>query len=425
MKKLPALALLVVGLFSYSSFAQTNCDESSEQYRVFFVNGIRTSLSSAVNDRYELLAAIGGSHNAQAITYDLAYNHTRGTIVDLLQSIDQRIAQEGLRFDRRIMSWLNELGVVPDWLTEINQRLYSAIHIIQASELRDHVAKYREAILQGQKVLLVAHSQGNLYANASFDLLASSQPAIPMQSFGIFGVAAPTSYIAGGGGYLTNHRDIIQHVPGALGQNWTLRHNNAMSVAVADDVGSFDAHSFSDTYLAPWFNVRSQLQVRIRSALTKLVDPPEIVGSGPITVTMTWNTDMSDVDLHVFEPNNMHIYYASPFGTSGYLDVDDTSGYGPEHYYTDCNQLQLGEYIVGVNYFSDHQDAEGSPTRPAVAEFTVSVPGSTRTFRATLTSTVGSAVDQSPIGIGRIKVERTSSPDPNLNQRLKYSIFPY
>ena len=73
------------------------------------------------------------------------------------------------------------------------------------------------------------------------------------------------------------------------------------------------------------------------------------LGSGPITVSLTWDAQR-DLDLHVFEPN-FHVYYIHKNGTNGFLDLDDTSRYGPEHYYTGCS-LELGNYTIKVNYYA-------------------------------------------------------------------------
>jgi uncharacterized protein YfaP (DUF2135 family) len=72
----------------------------------------------------------------------------------------------------------------------------------------------------------------------------------------------------------------------------------------------------------------------ILSAKNRATQPTRIMGSGPITVTLTWDIQ-PDIDLHVFEPN-FHVYYSAKNGQNGFLDVDDTNGYGPEHYYTNC-----------------------------------------------------------------------------------------
>jgi len=55
-------------------------------------------------------------------------------------------------------------------------------------------------------------------------------------------------------------------------------------------------------------------------------------------VTLTWQQDDSDVDLHVLEPTigeteGRHIYYSNPGGYAGgsypYLDIDNRGGLGP------------------------------------------------------------------------------------------------
>ena len=85
-----------------------------------------------------------------------------------------------------------------------------------------------------------------------------------------------------------------------------------------------------------------------------------------MTVTLTWDQDQSDVDLHVQEPgtDGRHIYYdyLGDTGTNPYLDIDNTHGYGPEHYYaTESMTLPgstslYGTYQVRVEYYADHDD---------------------------------------------------------------------
>jgi uncharacterized protein YfaP (DUF2135 family) len=87
-----------------------------------------------------------------------------------------------------------------------------------------------------------------------------------------------------------------------------------------------------------------------------------------MTVTLTWGQDESDVDLHVLEPgtDGRHIYYSNKGYTEGnpYLDLDNTYGYGPEHYYaTEGSTLPgatnlYGTYQIRVHYYADHSDAE-------------------------------------------------------------------
>ncbi|MBK3780231.1 hypothetical protein G3A43_08170 [Paraburkholderia aspalathi] len=73
------------------------------------------------------------------------------------------------------------------------------------------------------------------------------------------------------------------------------------------------------------------------------------IAHGSFTVTMTWS-GTGDEDLHVYEPGGAHVFFASRQGQVGYLDTDNTSGFGPEHYYATCdaNLLQPGAYQLGI-----------------------------------------------------------------------------
>jgi hypothetical protein len=52
-----------------------------------------------------------------------------------------------------------------------------------------------------------------------------------------------------------------------------------------------------------------------------------------LSLTLAWDGPTSDIDLHVVEPfGGKEVYYHDMIGAFGSLDVDDTDGYGPEHY---------------------------------------------------------------------------------------------
>jgi hypothetical protein len=69
-----------------------------------------------------------------------------------------------------------------------------------------------------------------------------------------------------------------------------------------------------------------------------------------LRVTISWNTDNTDVDLWVIEPDGSKCFYGhrqTPSG--GELSEDQTQGYGPERY--QIKQARPGEYQVIVHYF--------------------------------------------------------------------------
>ena len=70
-----------------------------------------------------------------------------------------------------------------------------------------------------------------------------------------------------------------------------------------------------------------------------------------LRVTLAWETDANDVDLHVVDPRGDECFYANQATKSGLrLYEDITQGLGPEVVRTD--RLEKGTYHVGVRYFS-------------------------------------------------------------------------
>lgn len=70
---------------------------------------------------------------------------------------------------------------------------------------------------------------------------------------------------------------------------------------------------------------------------------------------MGWDTDHTDIDLHVQEPDRREVYYQrrrSDF-TGAHLSRDFTGGYGPEVYI--LRSATAGKYIVSAKYYGGHQ----------------------------------------------------------------------
>ncbi|MEZ4388963.1 MAG: hypothetical protein R3D98_15565 [Candidatus Krumholzibacteriia bacterium] len=70
--------------------------------------------------------------------------------------------------------------------------------------------------------------------------------------------------------------------------------------------------------------------------------------------TLFWDTNGTDVDLWVTDPDGEKCYFAHKTTASGLeLDVDDVTGYGPENITGEAD-LPPGDYLVQVHYYSDH-----------------------------------------------------------------------
>lgn len=80
-----------------------------------------------------------------------------------------------------------------------------------------------------------------------------------------------------------------------------------------------------------------------------------------VTIVLTWDTEDTDVDLHVFDPNQNHAWYGNLGGIpGGALDHDDVDGYGPEIF--SMPAPANGTYHVRVDYYSDHDKGPTTAT---------------------------------------------------------------
>ena len=87
--------------------------------------------------------------------------------------------------------------------------------------------------------------------------------------------------------------------------------------------------------------------------------PPASVpyGSGTVQATLTWNNSSgteADMDLHLYGPNNLHVFWQSPTSANFTLDRDwqSSDGDAVENIYSTTTTVPSGDYRVNVAHFS-------------------------------------------------------------------------
>lgn len=131
----------------------------------------------------------------------------------------------------------------------------------------------------------------------------------------------------------------------------------AMPLKVEDDGG------FDRPYLFPAGSNSVEVRNGERSAARRVQFVSDGKGETParLRVLLAWDSDNTDLDLHVVSPDGEHVFYGNRVvANGGALDVDVTSGFGPEIYATPTPLA--GTYLVYVNYYGGSQDegADGS-----------------------------------------------------------------
>jgi len=113
--------------------------------------------------------------------------------------------------------------------------------------------------------------------------------------------------------------------------------------------------NYSDTTLH-YMNMLQQQTVDYLKNQKLYIDEADVV------IVINWNTDNTDVDLHVTEPSGEECYYSHRDTKSGgQLSIDVTEGYGPEMYV--LKQAPAGAYKVDLNYFADNATKTASKSK--------------------------------------------------------------
>ena len=358
---------------------------------LFYVNGVRNDYFMAMASESELAHLVSTRYPAlrSTVTFKLSYNQTHG-LFDLIEALQQISPGSPSTLLRIVFGLINprvgRAGEILGKFAEI------AAEVVQSQKLQRFVEMYRTELNVGKKVVLVAHSQGNLYANRAYDLLRPQYG----QNLGIVSVATPDTRVAGGGPWFTLTGDTVINRVRQFLSSATLPADFEGPLPGADSW----MHGFLESYLQVGGTTRGPILTGIDQRIDALEPPQGIAHDGVITATLTWGSE-PDVDLHVFEPGGRHVYYGARQGDAGYLDLDDTSSYGPEHYYVSCDTLVPGTYRIGVNYYF------GFSPETALVEIKAGLLN--RPYTISLPVSRGSAGDSSPIPVARIVVTRAAS----------------
>lgn len=130
--------------------------------------------------------------------------------------------------------------------------------------------------------------------------------------------------------------------------------------------------------------------------------PTSTYGTGQFQATLNWvnnSSKRSDIDLHLFGPNNMHVYYGSSKSSDGSLELDrdwmEELGNAVENIYS-LSSLPKGDYIIRVNLYS------GNPNSYSVR---IIRGGSVKTYTGSLSTTNSADNTDKMITIDSFKIQ--------------------
>jgi hypothetical protein len=182
---------------------------------VFFVNGVTTTLDEARLNTGKLeleflkqLPAMAPAVQTNCYLFMLNYNPTAGQVNDFMEAAQQQLDITPTTF------WLQLEGLgifTPQLIRDSLQDPMTDLNRIDTSTIERHAAAYREQIAQPlcRRVLVVPHSQGNLYTNAAYGLIFDRPPTPSPGTLRIVGVATPAQTVRGDGLYRTSTTDVL------------------------------------------------------------------------------------------------------------------------------------------------------------------------------------------------------------------------
>lgn len=316
---------LLLGLFGFSGPAQT------QEATIVFGNGVQVVKREAKKDADRMGHAYrlhrGLSRDEFATLFDVALAHnstgceeTSSTpcLSDFYESFLQwSRANDLLDADKIFWQFLTGKSRAPslawDAFLEIAQTVGWILppEVVTQEEVAEHVAFYKE-VLKTRKVVLVAHSQGNYFANTSHasSLLSDRN----RDSLGVIAVASPASSVAGDGPHLTLWEDPIHFVPGALYPNET---NGFL-------IPEVEHHFFASSYLVG-VNSGPRLMGLIDEVLASLETPSQAAGLIALPQTgqrSCWNSSGVSIPC-TGTGQDGEIQAGAPWPTSRFQDNGD------------------------------------------------------------------------------------------------------
>lgn len=416
------LSMVVLpGRASSQSTPSSLCN--AKGYTVGFFNGVwnTNTIDSAQSGLNALKSLIGETRNNEPVEYVLFYNNTGSTVgatgaQDVAEVFIQRASEfdstgelakrfeylweaafDGNRpfFDRLWNTYAAEASVIEGFYTAIVTQAMAGWSMVlsnppTAINYAEHRLQLDSLAAEGQKLLLVAHSQGNLFVNVAYDYVL---PKVGASSVATVHIAPASTTVRGD--WLLADIDVVINGLRIQGIGSVPSANIALPYSRSDLSG----HTLIGTYLDGTRAARARVLALCDTALGRLQTPTAIANRGFFTVTLTWD-GVGDVDLHTFEPSGKHVYYASAVGNAGYLDVDNRSASGPEHYYASCDaaKLEPGVYSVGINNFA------AATGRTATVQISMAQGGQPYTKSLSVGSERGGSGNANPIPVFTVNV---------------------
>lgn len=279
------IALSLIPAMAWSDILQCESGNST----IVFVNGV---WNQGTNEDHEVDAkasqleledalALEGlpPEVSQRLAFGHLYNASDGRWPDIVETMQLDLKTDS----RQILRWLGGIDVVPDDIKTYFKNKASAPQLItpKDSDVLNHILAYKDCIRKGSKVLVVPHSEGNLFANLAYESLTTTE----RESLRVVSVANPDNCVAEACGltaspYTTSANDTV--ILGYLLNPLTpLRAPLPPNVVNGLNILDWSGHQFVLSYMDYFSNSRPKI-------VADIVKTEAALHSAPSSSTVTF-----------------------------------------------------------------------------------------------------------------------------------------
>ncbi len=292
LKRMAALTVSVLlPLSPLSSVAQN--PGGGPGYVIGYINGLSTDPIGAQDGVDALSAIYGAQYSNQPVSYTLFCTPTDGLMQDVVNAFAQRVESSPGLTDRWELIWdtldggggaISDLaiaenaslnGLVSDLKTTFLNGVSSNVkNLTSNKEFQPAVDQFASVLTtyytQQKKILVVAHSQGNVYLNPAYDAVKTQ---LKTDSLRTVQVATPTATVRDPQGrYVTSTTGlVIQGLALTLGNVEPANTDGPILAALSSDSGY--GHKFVDIYMNPNYKLLPAIKALADSNLQALQSP--------------------------------------------------------------------------------------------------------------------------------------------------------
>ena len=285
------LLIICCGLMTFGAVGQEMTQDCPRGYAVYFVNGVLTTTAQATSHLRRVREMVDPGYQmryaGETLTVELNFNPSDGWL-DFFDVFRQKLVEDPS------LSWENFIGwmagtwqnpnlvfarsylmayIMPGRLRTAAARANSTSYV-DPTVIR-HADAYRTKLASATRVLVVSHSQGNLYTNAAFARLQTMNLGDSVTNgFVSTGVASPAAYVAGNGGYVTASTDIVINALRAFSPTTLPATDFSLPTMPEEDPAG---HAFSEIYLNPRYKLAARVKSNLLAGLGRLRDNPRLV----------------------------------------------------------------------------------------------------------------------------------------------------